>query len=148
VLNKRGLHGMHLVGRTETFDGRDLRVLLHGRQQQTAVGASAINVYRAGSALAVVTPLLCAGKMQRFTQRIEYGCTWVDLKPMHLSVYLQRDPTVPGVGWVSVGADGVASSVTAADTGPAMLATAVTTLIVPARENKARRLSLSRAVIG
>jgi hypothetical protein len=52
---------MHSFGRAEALDCGDFCILLHGCKQQAAILSTAVDMYRARAALAVVTTLLGTG---------------------------------------------------------------------------------------
>lgn len=64
MLDEGRLHGMHLLGHSETFDRGDLRALGHDRQGETGNDAATVDQHGARSTLPQVASLLRAGKMQ------------------------------------------------------------------------------------
>jgi hypothetical protein len=63
MLNESGLHGMKMIGLTQSFNGGDLIVRVHDGKRETRVDPSSIDVDRASPALAVIAALLGAGEI-------------------------------------------------------------------------------------
>ena len=59
------LQGMQRSIPGKSFDGRDLRAVLHDSEHQAGIDPPAVNQHRAGAALTVIAPFLgaCQGEM-------------------------------------------------------------------------------------
>src|SRR5262245_4558833 len=68
ALYEGGLHRMKPAGLAEAFDGGDLLAFVHDGEGQAAHDARAAHQNRAGAALALVTPLLCAEEAKVLAQ--------------------------------------------------------------------------------
>ena len=93
VFDERGLHGMHLVGRAQAFDGGDAIAFVHHRQREAGIDAPSARDHRAGAALAVIAALLGAGEMQVIAQRIEQRGARVELERVWFAVDLEASPS-------------------------------------------------------
>ena len=91
VFDERGLHGMHLVGRAETFDGRDAVAFVHHREREAGVDAASVDDHRAGATLAVIATFLGAGEVQVVAQRVEQRGARVELERVRFAVHLERE---------------------------------------------------------
>src|SRR3954468_19555706 len=98
VFHKCGLNRMHLFGRAKALDGRNFCTLLHRCKEQAAIRTTAVDMYRARAALAVITTLLGASQMKRLTQSVEERGARVDPDSMRCAIYFQRDRYSPGDG--------------------------------------------------
>jgi hypothetical protein len=78
MLHKRRLHGMQIIGLSNPFNGGDFIALVHHREREAAVHAAAVHMHRARAALAVITALFCAGKMNPLAQRVEQSGACVE----------------------------------------------------------------------
>ena len=76
---------------SQSLDGGNVIVLMHGRKAQAGVHTPTVDVDRAGSALAVVTALFCACQLRAFAQAIQQGRTGINLQGEQLAVYAQSD---------------------------------------------------------
>src|SRR4051812_34873663 len=82
---------MKISGLSQSLDGGDFVVLMHDSKGQAGVHAPAVDVNRTGSALAVVTALLCAGQERGFAQAIQQSRARINLQTEHLAVDAQSD---------------------------------------------------------
>src|SRR5258708_34202678 len=89
--NERSLHRMKISRLSEPLDGGDFIVLVHDGKAEARVHATAIDVHSAGSALAVVTALLCARQLRAFAQAIQQSGARIDLEAEQLAVHTQSN---------------------------------------------------------
>jgi hypothetical protein len=73
---------MQRPGLSDAFDGGDFVTIVHHREGQAGIDPLAIDVHRAGAALAVVAAFLRAGQEKVFTQAVEERRARVDAQPM------------------------------------------------------------------
>ena len=99
VLDKGGLHGVEVAGLAEAFDGGDLGLLVHGGEGEAAIDAAAVEVDSAGSALAVVAALFCAGEMEGFAEGIEESGAGIDGEGVGFAVDPEGDGCGAGDCW-------------------------------------------------
>ena len=136
MFDKSLLHRMQLAGLAQAFDGRDLVALVHDGEAEAAIHAAAVDVDRAGAALAVVAALLGAGELKAIAQGVEERGPRVQ-STQHVLLAIDAQRHVAGTAafrlvlanWLNVGAadaNGVA---------PAK------TLVAPRPEKKDRRLN-------
>jgi hypothetical protein len=71
VLDECRLHRVQLVGAAEPLDRHDAIAVVHGGKRQAGVDSAAVDVHRAGAALAVVTAFFRPGQPELFAQQIE-----------------------------------------------------------------------------
>jgi hypothetical protein len=86
VLHECGLHWMQVVRHAQSLDGRNPVTLVHHGEAQAGVDPPALDYHGARAALAVIAPLLRAGEMQFFAQRIQQRGSNVHLEFPHLTV--------------------------------------------------------------
>src|SRR5207245_4298394 len=89
VLDERSLDRMQLFAVRQSFDGRDLVTLVHGREGKTRVHAPAVDQNRARAALAVIASFFRTGQMQSLTQGVEQCRAWIDVQRVIFAVDLQ-----------------------------------------------------------
>jgi len=86
VLNEGDLHGMEMIGLTDTFDGCDLVVPMHDGEGETGVDSASVGMNRACSALPVVAAFFGAGQRKVLAEAVEQSCTGVELESVGLPV--------------------------------------------------------------
>ena len=74
----------------QAFDRDDMFAVMHHRERQTTIDATAFQQHGAGAALAVVAALFRAGGMQMIAQGIEQGGARIDLQIALHAVHMQR----------------------------------------------------------
>jgi hypothetical protein len=89
MLDKSSLHGMQLARLANAFYGHDIVALMHRRQGQATVHATAIDVNRTGAALTVIATLLRAGQVKALAQTIEQSYSGLNLEFALLAVHAQ-----------------------------------------------------------
>ena len=92
VLDESSLHGVEMIGLTDTFDGCDLIVPMHDGERETGVDAATVYVDCACSALTVVAAFLGAGQRKVLAEAVEQSGTGIKLEGVGLSV----DPEIEG----------------------------------------------------
>jgi len=91
MLDESDLHGMEMIGLTNTFDRCDLVVPMHDGEGETGVDPATVNVDRACSALTVVAAFLGAGQRKVLAEAVEQSSTGVKLESMGLPVHPEID---------------------------------------------------------
>jgi hypothetical protein len=91
VPDERRLERVQAAAVREALDGGDLGAVVRDREGQAGVGAAAVDQHRAGTALAVVTPLLGAGEAQLLTEQVQHRHPVVDHDRVRLPVDDYRD---------------------------------------------------------
>jgi hypothetical protein len=105
MLDECGLHRVQGARRAQTFNGSNLRALLHERQAQARVHSTAIDMHGAGAALAMVAPFLRACESHCFAKAIQQSGSGIDLERVIFSVDPEgdRDSSQAGVGGILTG---------------------------------------------
>src|SRR5207253_1147674 len=85
------LHRMQCVRCAQTLNGRDLLTIMHQSQAETRVHTPAIDMHRAGAALAVITAFLRAGEGDGLANTIQQRRARIDSKVVVFAVNPQRD---------------------------------------------------------
>ena len=91
VLNEGDLHGMEMIGLTDTFDGCDLVVPMHDGEGETGVDSASVDMNRACSALPVVAAFFGAGQRKVLAEAVEQSCTGVELESVGLPVDFESE---------------------------------------------------------
>src|ERR1700722_3983898 len=91
MLDEGYLHGMKMIGLTNTFDRCDLVVPMHNGEGETGVDTATVNVDRACSALTVVAAFLGAGQRKVLAEAVEQSCTGVKLESVGMPVHPEID---------------------------------------------------------
>jgi hypothetical protein len=82
---------VEMVGLADAFDGGDLVHRVHDGEGEAGVHAAAVDVYRAGAALAVVATFLCARHVQIFPEAIEQRGARVEFQVVLFAVDAKRE---------------------------------------------------------
>jgi hypothetical protein len=90
VFDEGRLHGMKVLGLTQSLDRGDPVAFVHDSERETRIDAHSVHNHRARPALAVVATLLGAGQTEMLTQGIEKRRAGIELKAARLSVHLER----------------------------------------------------------
>src|SRR5438132_7430569 len=70
-LNKGGLQPMKSLRSSEAFDSHDTVIVVHDRECQARVNATAVDQHRTRAALTVIATFLCAGETEMLVPRVE-----------------------------------------------------------------------------
>ena len=135
VFNEGGLHGVKVIGLTDSFDGGDLVVRVHDGEGETGVDAASINVDGARSALPVIAALLGTRRNKVLSEAVEEGGARIEPEGVRLAVDLKRRAAVPSV-WIPSVASATGADL-AANTGGAEAARPA----APRCERKDRRVT-------
>ena len=82
----------------QPFDGGDLVALMHDGKSQAGIHAAAVDVYRAGAALAVIAALLGAEHVQVFAECVQHRRPRVQRQPVVLTVDVEHNWNRAGDG--------------------------------------------------
>jgi hypothetical protein len=91
VLDESKLHGMEVIGLTDTFDRDDLVVPMHDGEGETGVDAATVNVDGACSALTVVAAFLRTGKGKVLAEAVEQSGAGIKLESVGLPVDFESE---------------------------------------------------------
>ena len=91
VFDEGSLHGVKVVGLADAFDSGYLVHRVHDGEGEAGVHAAAVDVNRAGAALAVVATFLCSRQVEVFPQAIEQRGARVELQVVLFAVDAESD---------------------------------------------------------
>src|SRR5215472_15943038 len=82
---------MQSVSPHQSFDGGNLRAVLHHRESEAGINPTAANENRAGTALTVIATFLVPGEVEMMTQRIEQRRPRSHMQSSRNPIDMQRD---------------------------------------------------------